>query len=1489
MKTEFLTTGSCIRSRIAGAGGTAVAMAMLFAALFLVSDGGNGLFAGPRDGEKAVRKPLVLVINYPYQITGSAKTQIHVALFKPDFKPAAGAVVKVNDKKVGTADENGTCIFEYVPGSGGSHKLTAKLKDGKTTYRVTKHFASNARTASFRSDQLYVYTDRGVYNPGDDILIRLLAWELLANYTAIKGADVKVLLQDSQGKVFAGEKVKTNEYGVAALKLPLAQNMKEGNYELVVLYNKARETARLRVERFVPPIIEIRHNIKRFLTPSQHELAITADLAYFSGGKPKEAKVELIVADAAGKELLKKGFKSISEAHFEITLSGADLDKIRGKLTAEGPFKMVVKATDKYDRTSEVKRDVVYTERPYRAVLEFDKDDYPAGEMVKLHAKVVDLDGKPARKIELTCEVSEFKVKVKATTDDHGVAEFTFKMGKTAGTAVVTSPLMKIPLGTKAVRLNSPKPMTSKSSEPPHKQGVQTHFDVTFDPRYRPVEKVVHIDFTDLSGALVASTTIPVTRIDGDNHIAKGTVSAPTWGTMLANLYVCAVEKKTVKRGKKLSIKNVGFITEGQHVTLYPDTEATIIIKGLKPRVNPGDKVDIQVEVRTKSGEQAAIGAALVDNAVVSLMDPLEVTPMDHFYNPQRKVISTGGAGVLTWPVVDRNWGSPWRDIAYSNWGFKGPGGMVGGQDGSGDEDDKMKAEEGAVGYGGGSGGIATGAVMGAKSSPKKAKVMLKAMSKSDSSVMKDSMDYDGDMAPMEEAEAAPAVGHERSRNGGAKKKKRPKKITIRTSFPETAMWEPLLQTKGDRTKLSITFPDAITVQRLTIVASDKKGGIGILHQDVEVRQDLFVQTDLPAVMTLGDTVKVGALVQNLSGKDAEITVQPMASGLEIIGQENKRFTVKDGEAVPVEWNLRSSFCGKVEFAVSVDTADARDEERRSIFVAPAGNPNIDVEKGNLSKGSDFSAKIRLNDEATYRSVFLNVAFPNVIPALQAWHALEEVPMAFVGVYGVASRAILDASLLKWGMSNNMPKSWVDKLKGRLNRAAADLTAAQNPDGSWGWFYLPDASTDRGGYIVSVYLSAYAIRALSEVSRADLLPDTSALQRGVEFLLNSRNKEGLWSAEGAYFWEVNAPEVDWALSADLFDIVVEAQSVYATKPGKQVKQLKQKMEGYLKTNPQEPGAVAHAVSGLLAWSKWQKDKNLKKKLRAGIDYLLSLKRSGYWEPHWYHAYGGTVELNAQILELLREFGAGEYDAVVYEIVTYLLSTREAWGAWHNEIGTANAVRALLAAGAGAKKEVPSTVNVVVNGDLVASVSIDPNDPFLSAAKLRYFELTPHLKSGKNKVEVTYDGNLVAPVILETRQWGVKVRTKSPVKPKGKLTIRRSAPVKADLGQPVDVTLAVDTTAKAPMVQIVDSVPSNMDVDEAALKKLVKDGKISSYHLSQGKVAFFLDTLKDELSFTYKLVASRVGTAKHRGAKVIARYHKGYTPGRVRGEVLAVSE
>jgi hypothetical protein len=304
------------------------------------------------------------------------------------------------------------------------------------------------------------------------------------------------------------------------------------------------------------------------------------------------------------------------------------------------------------------------------------------------------------------------------------------------------------------------------------------------------------------------------------------------------------------------------------------------------------------------------------------------------------------------------------------------------------------------------------------------------------------------------------------------------------------------------------------------------------------------------------------------------------------------------------------------------------------------------------------------------------------------------------------------------------------------------------------------------------------------------------------------------------------------------------------------------MVSILEEKLQEPMTVAAAVQGLAYWKEFKKDKTVDKLLQESINYLVTLKRKGYWEPHWYHAYGGMVELNARILELLATYDPDKYDAYLREGVTWLLSTREAWGAWHNEIGTANAIRALLKTGAFAEEK-KSRIALKVNGKEVAKVNVDPDDPFLSAAKLRYFEITPWVRDGKNNVEVTYNGKLTASVFLELQEWGTRAPETEEV-----VEIKRLAPAEAAVGEPVTVTLKLNSTEMVPVMTIEDHIPANAQVDKPSLEALKKEQHISDYMIEGNKLYLVLVQVKGKKTLKYKLKATRSGNGLHAGTRIL---------------------
>ncbi|MBN1798287.1 MAG: hypothetical protein JW822_06905 [Spirochaetales bacterium] len=1371
-------------------------------------------------------KQLILIINYPYQIWSNDPTKIHVTLFKPDFSPAAGAHVEVNEKTVGTTDSNGVCIFDYTPGSAQSHILKARLVERGIEYIINKNFSCNARTVSFKAERLYVYTDRGVYNPGQDILVRFIAWQLKREYSAIPQAKVQLLFQDLNGKIFSGEYVTANEYGIGSTRIRLPAHMPEGEYDLVVLFEQAREQTRLRVKQFVPPVINIKHNLVRYITPAQKTLEAKVTLSYFSGGSPGSSQLVFSIRNQQGKEIFTKEYSS-AIPEFEIVLDQQELEKIKKSLEPETEIKIKLQARDSYGQTDELIWDMLYTEKPFFAVLEIDKDAYPAAESVQLLVKVVDLDGQPAKQIPLTMVITSLKISQEGKTDDQGVASFSFVMPETTVTAVIKSPIMKSNLGQRVIPFQPRKPMLSKVKETPKQAGTKTKISVSFDPEYIPVEKVVHVDLTDISGSLVTATTIPVKK-HGSTYSAEGEISAPTWGTMLVNLYCCAVKKELSE--KPYSPETVGFITEGQHVTFYPDRELEIIVENFKPSYAPGEKVNINITVKGGKGEKC-LGVSLVDGAVLSLLDPFIKHPFRHFYNPQAKVIATGGAGVLTWPVVDRNWGYPWRDIAYTNWGWKDPGDFIRipEDEHKNNGDGTPAPAEGGIGGGG-----------------------------------------DEDISAEQEQIAPTPTGTE-SLNGDTRKNgddgavETPKKIIIRTRFPETSLWEPLIITKQGKSKFTVDLPHEITSQKLSIIASDTEGYLGFIQKDINVTKALFVRSLFPETLIRGDRIIAQSLVRNLTDSVISCKVTLESSALKIENNTEQNLTLDPGENRLVEWEISAPQCGKGVYRIAVETSRFKDVEEKEFMVLPAGEPVTVTFKQDISDKEIFEKEFTLDKDSDYRAAILNVALPNVFPAFTAYYAFDTAP--WYTPWTVSAVTVMNAALLEYAQKNNGSPEFRSALSARLKQTAAILSLNQLSNGAWGFYpvgykQIADAASEKGH--ANVYYTVSCLRALCEIARSGIQVNSDVILKAARYLLSERDKDGLWSSQGAYFWEVYNQETDYALSAEIFETLMHAATLFpelkTVEP--EVKSLKGIMIELLSEKLSEPMTMAAAIQGLLYMRDYYNDTALNPILEKSINYLITLKRKAYWEPHWYHAYGGMVELNARILTLLALYNPEGYKAYLREGITWLLSTREAWGGWHNEVGTAHAIRALLLSGVFAQER-NSIITIKVNNREVAKINIDPDDPFLSAARLSYFEISPWLQNGANSVIVSYNGALTASVILEVKEWSDKIPESAHT-----VAMTRTAATSASVGQPVNVKLSLSSSAIIPFVRVEEGIPSNCEVDTKSLETLITESLITGYSLKQGKLYLVLSGLKRRTELNYTLLPVRSGKSRHSGTRII---------------------
>ena len=228
----------------------------------------------------------------PATLRSGQRESISISLFSGG-EPARGPVnLALMLRGSALAESSG-----YIDGSGTVSIQVPDIAPGDYSLRIDGDgFRDTAAVRVEDGTVLFLETDKPVYKPGQEVLMRVL--RLGPELKPLPG-DVTVEIQDAKGLKVYREETTTDDFGMATLRMPLSNEPNLGVWKVTT--NSGEHTAQVdvRVEEYVLPKYEIRLRL-----PKNWVLAgetLSGDIsAEYSFGKPVRGEVEIVASRYVG-------------------------------------------------------------------------------------------------------------------------------------------------------------------------------------------------------------------------------------------------------------------------------------------------------------------------------------------------------------------------------------------------------------------------------------------------------------------------------------------------------------------------------------------------------------------------------------------------------------------------------------------------------------------------------------------------------------------------------------------------------------------------------------------------------------------------------------------------------------------------------------------------------------------------------------------------------------------------------------------------------------------------------------------------------------------------------------------------------------------------------------------------------------------------------------------------------------------------------------
>lgn len=328
----------------------------------------------------------------------------------------------------------------------------------------------------------------------------------------------------------------------------------------------------------------------------------------------------------------------------------------------------------------------------------------------------------------------------------------------------------------------------------------------------------------------------------------------------------------------------------------------------------------------------------------------------------------------------------------------------------------------------------------------------------------------------------------------------------IREEFRDTAYWEATVRTGDDGlAEVSIELPDNLTTWRMDARAVTADTLVGQQEVDIVASRPLLVRPNTPRFFVAGDEATVSAVVNNNTGEDIEAAVRLDATGVSEIADElSQQVDIPAGGRVEVAWRLTVDQAADwVDLTFSAEGGGLADASKPTL-----GDPSRDQmlpvyryevpetvgTAGQMAEAGERHEGIVLPPTMTVEQGSVQVRIdPSLAAAtVEGLDYLEDFPYESTDI--TVSRFLPNALTLAALRELDIEDQDLEaNLERHVRTGLQRLYSQQHVDGGWGWFVSSESNVMVTGYVVQGLLAA---QDAGHTVEARVLDDALAYLRG---------------------------------------------------------------------------------------------------------------------------------------------------------------------------------------------------------------------------------------------------------------------------------------------------------------------------------------------------------------------------------------------------------